>query len=137
MPVVIFIGLIIGVIWLISYVSKLLHEHNEKIKEEVFIELTGNTDINDQLVQNREFLNEIGYIHKVNNNFYYDKTPNTERIGICPKCKQGYLRVRKQFVGYDAVYRRYPQYNKYLGCSNFPECKYTEHYNNVYNRKNS
>ena len=45
------------------------------------------------------------------------RRPIIEKIGrICPKCEEGDLIVK------------HSRYGKFIGCSNYPECKHTERY---------
>lgn len=54
------------------------------------------------------------------------ESTNNIRKEICPKCKRGYLinRVSKQDFTFT-----------FLGCSNFPKCKFFYTINNVYGEK--
>lgn len=54
------------------------------------------------------------------------ESPNTIAKEVCPKCKVGYLinRVSKRDSSFT-----------FLGCSNFPKCKFFYTINNVYGEK--
>ena len=55
-----------------------------------------------------------GFLYQAQNRSVYQCS--NERCNfksqVCPRCKDGYLVVRKK-------------YNKFLGCSNYPACRYT------------
>lgn len=68
--------------------------------------------INDNRVTNKEYLNN----HSYNVKCYIDGKKEKAEKGICPRC-YGKLVLRKS------------RYGEFYGCSNYPNCKYTQNIN--------
>lgn len=130
MEMIYFIGIIIAICCICSFFVDQYNKYIVRLKDEVFRDVTESIDIETQLESANKTLENIGYV-RIIQSYTFDPKPGTEKIGLCPKCKQGYLRVRKYFAGYDTTYRRYPKYNKFIGCSMFPSCNYKENYYNL------
>ncbi|MFA5878046.1 MAG: topoisomerase DNA-binding C4 zinc finger domain-containing protein [Candidatus Staskawiczbacteria bacterium] len=105
--------------WLISSISDWSKKHKEEIRNQVAEEVLSGLDIKTVI---EEYKNKLAHIK-------YRKTDPTEaqldRLKVqlwgrdavlmkdCPDCKEGHLIVRKG------------QYGKFLGCTKYPKCKYT------------
>jgi len=105
--------------WIFSAISNAIEASRSKTREQVANEVLAGVDIEKSIEKFQKKLNYIG--HKREDIFskysYYqthDATPPTKILGNCPECKNGFLQLRKG------------PYGKFLGCSNYPDCRHTE-----------
>lgn len=104
--------------WIVNLINDAKERRREAIREIVAEEILKPNNIE---VKIRIYNEKI----KKFNNFKIDKTKERNEIdsfartvfgnkllGNCPKCKKGYLTVRKGRFG------------KFVGCSSYPNCKY-------------
>lgn len=105
--------------WVFSAVSNAIDERRAKVRTQVADDILKDTNIEKAISKYEEKLKYIG--HKREDMFskytYHQtqtETPVTRILGHCPKCKNGYLQLRKG------------PYGKFLGCSNYLNCRHTE-----------
>ncbi len=118
--------LLFGGPMLIAWVFELIKEWNNKrkskIRDRVAQKILSQTEITNELIERyKERLNIIGTNkNKESSPFWLDvlsdgkKTHKHLVSGKCPDCNEGYMRVIKG------------EYGKFLGCSNYPNCKFTK-----------
>lgn len=114
-----FYGGIILIGWLFSKVSNSFRKHREKIRNQVAEEILSGLNIEAVIDNYKSKLAHIGYIKTDPIRGKIDRLKgrlwgrDAVLMNGCPKCKEGYLIVRKG------------QYGKFMGCTKFPKCDYT------------
>lgn len=117
--VIYFYGGIILIGWLFSKVSNSFKKHREKIKNQVAKEILSELSIETDIANYKSKLAYIGHTKTdpIRGQIEVLKRQLFGRDAVlmneCPKCKEGYLIVRKG------------QYGKFMGCTKFPKCDYT------------
>ena len=105
--------------WVFSTISNIIDKKQAKVRTQVADEVLKNTNIEEVMSKYEYELKYIGYKKEdmFNRDIHYQiqtEMPVTKILGRCPKCEEGYLQLRKG------------PYGKFLGCSNYPNCRYTE-----------
>lgn len=125
---VIFYGGIALIGWFFDQIGKWNNESKSKTRDEVAQNILPSSNINSELID--EYKNKLrligfneNYKQEEISNYLYsrDNRSYKDLLGKCPQCKEGYLRVING------------KYGKFLGCSRYSQCKYT---NNLDKAKN-
>lgn len=121
----------------ISWVYNKVLESHEHDKQNAVDEIIEEHGLAKEVEEARAMLQRISVVRDaddtLDDSIYSTTTANS--IGRCPACKVGLLEVRKTYTGKDRVYGRYPTYKKYITCTNYGNCSYTEDYNKLNSRK--
>jgi hypothetical protein len=105
--------------WIINTISDFSKKHKEEIRDRVAGELLAGMDIKAVI---EDYKNKLAYVNGERIDFtenYLEKLKlqlwgkNAVLLKDCPECKEGHLMVRKG------------KYGKFLGCTKYPKCKYT------------
>lgn len=116
-------GAIIGGIWVIvkiwETIGRYIEQKKLETREQVYRELLGNVEVQKVFEKYKSDMESLGYnrdaVENYQSEFYQSvyRTPYQELLGKCPSCGNGYLRAKAG------------QYGKFIGCSNYPGCRYT------------
>ncbi len=116
-----FYGGIVLIGWIFGQIGKWIENNNRKIRNEATDDSLKEHNFNFENIEKyKSKLKEIGYEENNNENFYYNYvlTDGSRKLagmlGKCPACNKGDLIIRKG------------QYGKFIGCTAYPSCKYTD-----------
>jgi hypothetical protein len=117
--IILFWGGIFFIGWVINTISDLSKKHKEKVRDQVAQEVLNGMDIkttiesykNKLAIINCQRPDPIGEEIEVLRTQFFGR--DAILIKDCPECKEGSLIVRKG------------KYGKFLGCTKYPNCKYT------------
>jgi len=105
--------------WVINTISDLSKKHKEEIRNQVAQEVLNGMDIKATIESYKNKLASINYQRSdpIGEEIEALRTQlfgrNAVLVKDCPECKEGSLIVRKG------------KYGKFLGCTKYPNCKYT------------
>jgi hypothetical protein len=125
LSIVVIYGIIFGIGAFFSWLGKLNDKRKENIRNKVLDNFKKEFDISKEINKYKEKLEQIDYQKQPTATENYLKNYIEERnvkmigefgkfLGKCPSCENGKLVGRKG------------QYGSFIGCSNYPKCKYTE-----------
>jgi len=107
------------IVWFSDKIEKWNSKRKSNVRNDVANEVLSKTDITKELIQEyKNKLTEIGYTKQGDGwfyNYYLSDGMKSVMNSVgepCPSCKEGHLRLIKG------------KYGKFLGCSNYPKCKY-------------
>lgn len=128
------IWLIIGSLIFVSIIWGLISDHKDKMKAKAVKDVENEYRLNDRINEAKKILSKKNFFSSFASNTLSHNVYEPDRsIGLCPKCKKGYLSIGKTFTGYDSKYHKYPTYSKYLRCV---ECGHRESYDTLKSKRN-
>ncbi|MFA5857754.1 MAG: topoisomerase DNA-binding C4 zinc finger domain-containing protein [Elusimicrobiota bacterium] len=114
-----FVGTVFLIEWLFSKISDAFKGHREKIRDQVATEVLNGLNIETVI---EGYKNKLAHIKHEKTDPIREEIDglmrqlwgrDVELMNECPKCKEGYLVVRKGKFG------------KFMGCTKYPKCDYT------------